>query len=224
MTSPKVAIYARVSTKRCESCGAIFNRHGDASIAGHPFKGQDPSMQLRELSEYCARRAFGDPITFVDRASSGKVRPELERLKTLCRQRKVDVVCVYRFDRFARSTRELVEAVEEFAALGIQFISLHENVDTTTPQGKLVFTIFAAVAEFERELIKERVRSGIAQARAKGKRVGRPAADAALIAKARTMVASGHSLRSVGRSLGLSVAPIHKYATEREVGALSEGF
>jgi len=117
-------------------------------------------MQLREITDYCGRRGWSNPLTFVDRASSGKVRPELERLKTLCRQRKIDMVVVYRFDRFARSTRELVEAVEEFATLGIQFISLHENVDTTCPQGKLVFTIFAAVAEFERELIKERVRSG----------------------------------------------------------------
>jgi len=224
VTSPKVAIYARVSTKRCESCGTTFDRHGDASIAGHPFKGQDPAMQLREITDYCGRRGWSNPLTFADRASSGKVRPELERLKTLCRQRKVDVVCVYRFDRFARSTRELVEAVEEFAVLNVQFISLHENVDTTRPQGKLVFTIFAAVAEFERERIKERVRSGIAEAGAKGKRIGRPAADAALIAKARTMFASGHSFRTAGKSLGLSVATIHKYATEGEVGSLSEGF
>ena len=179
-------------------------------------------MQLREITDYCGRRGWSNPLTFVDRASSGKVRRELERLKQLCRQCKIDVV-VYRFDRFARSTRELVEAIEEFATLGIQFISLHENVDTTCPQGKLVFTIFAAVAEFERELIQERVRSGIAEARAKGKRVGRPAADAGLISKARAMVASGHSLRSAGKSLGLSVATVHKYATEREVGSLSEG-
>jgi DNA invertase Pin-like site-specific DNA recombinase len=179
---------------------------------------------LREITEYCGRRGWSNPLTFADRASSGKVRPELERLTTLCRQRKVDVVCVYRFDRFARSTRELVEAVEEFAVLNVQFISLHENVDTTRPQGKLVFTIFAAVAEFERERIKERVRSGIAEAGAKGKRIGRPAADAALIAKARTMFASGHSFRTAGKSLGLSVATIHKYATEGEVGSLSEGF
>jgi DNA invertase Pin-like site-specific DNA recombinase len=201
----------------------VFDRHGDASIAGHPFKGQDPAMQLREIAEYCGRRGCSNPLTFVDRASSCKVRPELERLKALCRQRRIDIVVVYRFDRFARSTRELVEAVEEFAALGIQFISLHENVDTTCPQGRLVFTIFAAVAEFERELIKERVRSGIAEARAKGKRIGRPGADAVLISKARTMVASGHSLRSVGKSLGLSVATVHKYATEREGGSRSEG-
>ena len=221
MTSPEVAIYARVSTKRCESCGITFDRHDGL---GHPFKGQDPAMQLREITDYCGRRGWSNPLTFVDRASSGKVRPELERLKTLCRQRKIDMVVVYRFDRFARSTRELVEAVEEFATLGIQFISLHENVDTTCPQGKLVFTIFAAVAEFERELIKERVRSGISEARAKGKRVGRPAADATLISKAKAMVASGHSLRSVGKSLGLSVATVHKYAAEREVGSLSEGF
>jgi DNA invertase Pin-like site-specific DNA recombinase len=203
------AIYARVSTKRCEACGVAFDKH-DSSV--HAFKGQDPGMQLRELLEYCERRGWANPLIFVDRVSSGKVRPELERLKLLCRQRKVDVVVVYRFDRFARSTIELVQAVEEFRTLGIQFISLHENVDTTCPQGKLVFTIFAAVAEFERELIKERVRSGIAEARAKGKRIGRPAVDSALIAQVRTMVASGKSLRKVGAELGISVATCHKYS------------
>jgi len=204
----KAAIYASVSTRRCEACGVTFDKHP----AEHPFKGQNPEVQLRELREYCERRGWTDPLTFVDRASSGKVRPELERLKQLSRQRKLDVVAVYRFDRFARSTRELVTAVEEFAALGIQFISLHENVDTTCPQGKLVFTIFAAVAEFERELIKERVRSGIAEARAKGKRIGRPATDAALVSQVRAMVASGHSLRKVGAALSLSVATVHKYS------------
>lgn len=171
-------------------------------------------MQLRELLEYCERRGWTGPLTFVDRISSGKVRPELERLKQLCRQRKIDVVMVYRFDRFARSTIELVNAVEEFRTLGIQFISLHEQVDTTCPQGKLVFTIFAAVAEFEKELIKERVRSGIAEARAKGKRIGRPAAEPALVSQVRALVSSGQSLRQVGVALGISVATAHKYSVQ----------
>jgi DNA invertase Pin-like site-specific DNA recombinase len=211
MSNLRVACYARVSTKRCEACGVAFGKHDSLD---HPFKGQDPGMQLRELLEYCDRRGWTGLLTFVDRISSGKVRPELERLKQLCRQRKVDVVVVYRFDRFARSTRELVTAVEEFAALGIQFISLHEQVDTTCPQGKLVFTIFAAVAEFEKELIKERVRSGIAEARAKGKRIGRPAADPALVSQVRALVGSGQSLRQVGTALGISVATVHKYSAQ----------
>ena len=91
-----------------------------------------------------------------------------------CRKRLVDAVVVYRYDRFARSLRQLVNALEEFCALGIDFVSLHEGVDTSTPNGRLVFGIFASIAEFERELIRARVRSGLASTRAKGKHLGRP--------------------------------------------------
>src|SRR6201998_1596833 len=91
-----------------------------------------------------------------------------------CRRRRLDAVLVYRYDRFARSLRQLVNALEEFRALGIDFVSLHEGVDTSTPNGRLVFGIFASIAEFERELIRDRVRSGLASAKAKGKCLGRP--------------------------------------------------
>src|ERR1700731_3018344 len=87
---------------------------------------------------------------------------------------RFDAVVVYRYDRFARSLRHLVNALEEFRALGIEFVSIHEGVDTSTPNGRLVFGIFASIAEFERELIRDRVRSGLAAARSKGKRLGRP--------------------------------------------------
>jgi DNA invertase Pin-like site-specific DNA recombinase len=86
----------------------------------------------------------------------------------------VDAVVVYRYDRFATSLRQLVNSLEEFRVLDIEFISIHEGVDTSTPNGRLVFGIFASIAEFERELIRDRVRSGLAAAKAKGKRVGRP--------------------------------------------------
>jgi DNA invertase Pin-like site-specific DNA recombinase len=89
----------------------------------------------------------------------------------------MDAVVVYRYDRFARSLRQLVNALCEFDSLGVQFVSLHEGVDTSTPNGRLVFGIFASIAEFERELTHERVRSGIAAARAQGKRIGRPRRD-----------------------------------------------
>lgn len=88
-------------------------------------------------------------------------------------RRRFDVVVVYRYDRFARSLRHLVNALEEFRALGIEFVSIHEGVDTSTPNGRLIFGIFASIAEFERELIRDRVRSGLRNARAKGKRLGR---------------------------------------------------
>lgn len=188
----RAAIYARVSTNN-----------------GH----QDPAMQLRELREYCQRRGWEISGEYVDRLSSAKeCRPELDRLLADCRKRKADAVLVYRYDRFARSLRQLVNALEEFRALGIDFVSLHEGVDTSTPNGRLVFGIFASIAEFERELIRDRVRSGLAHARAMGKRLGRPrvAVDASRVTLLR---AQGHSWPSVARELGVGVGTA--YAASR---------
>jgi DNA invertase Pin-like site-specific DNA recombinase len=156
--------------------------------------GQDPEVQLRELRDYCQRRGFTITNEYVDKGISGsrEKRPALDKLLADCRKRLVDAVVVYRYDRFARSLRQLVNSLEEFRALDIEFISIHEGVDTSTPNGRLIFGIFASIAEFERELIRDRVRSGLAAAKAKGKRVGRPrvAVDALRIA----------SLRCQGRS------------------------
>jgi DNA invertase Pin-like site-specific DNA recombinase len=120
------------------------------------------------------------------------------------RRRRFDAVVCYRYDRFSRSLRHLVNSLGEFDALGIHFVSIHEGVDTSTPQGRLVFGIFASIAEFERELIRERVKSGLRNAKAKGQRLGRPpvVVDPARIAGLR---ASGLSWRSVGKALGVSV-------------------
>jgi DNA invertase Pin-like site-specific DNA recombinase len=157
MKAKRVGLYARVSTNN----------------------GQDPEVQLRELREYCQRRGFEIAEEFVDKGISGsrEQRPALDKLMVSCRKRLVDAVVVYRYDRFARSLRQLVNALEEFRALNIDFVSLHESVDTSTPNGRLVFGIFASIAEFERELIRDRVRSGLAAAKAKGKIIGRPKVD-----------------------------------------------
>ena len=167
--------------------------------------GQDPTMQTRELREYCERRGWEMEGEYVDTGISGakERRPQLDALLVACRKRRVDAVIVYRYDRFARSLRQLVNALEEFRSLGIEFISLHEGVDTSTPNGRLVFGIFASIAEFERELIRDRVKSGIAAARSKGKRLGRPKviADAARIAQLR---ASGASWSAITEQLGIS--------------------
>jgi len=188
----RVAIYARVST----------NHHG-----------QDPSVQTRELREYCERRGLEIVGEYVDTGISGakERRPQLDRLLSDCRRRRLDAVLVYRYDRFARSLRHLVNALEEFRALGIDFISLHEGVDTSTPNGRLVFGIFASIAEFERELIRDRVKSGIAAARSKGKKLGRPrvVVDATQIARLR---ASGASWPSIARQLGVSVGTVYQAA------------
>jgi DNA invertase Pin-like site-specific DNA recombinase len=180
----RVALYARVST----------------------LNGQHTEMQLVELREYIARRGWEIVGEYVDEGISGarERRPELDRLWSDCRKRKVDAVVVYRYDRFARSLRQLVNALEEFRALGIDFVSLHEGVDTSTPNGRLVFGIFASIAEFERELIRSRVRSGLAAAKARGKRLGRPrtGVDVVLVARLR---ASGASWREISEQMGIGV-------------------
>ena len=181
----RAALYARVST----------------------HAGQDPTVQLRELREYCQRRGWDISAEFTDIGISGSKerRPQLDQLLASCRKRRFDAVVVYRYDRFARSLPQLVNALVEFNSLGIQFVSLHEGVDTSTPNGRLVFGIFASIAEFERELIRDRVRSGIAAARARGKRLGRPPrdVDSSQVAALR---AEGRSWRDVGRVLGVGVA------------------
>lgn len=179
---------------------------------------QNEEMQIREMREFCGRRKW-KPENFLDHGFSGSKlnRPELDRMMALCRRRKFDVVVVYRFDRFARSTKHLVDALEEFQGLGIQFVSLHENVDTTTAQGKLLFHIFAAIAEFERELTRERVRSGLANARAKGIKLGRPRSDARILAnveKIRALRASGETWEAVARQVGVSVASARRALRE----------
>jgi DNA invertase Pin-like site-specific DNA recombinase len=123
-------------------------------------------------------------------------------------RRRFDVVTVWKFDRFARSVSHLLRALEQFNSLGIAFVSLSEQIDTTTPSGKVIFTVLGAVAELERSLIAERVRAGLRNARAKGKRLGRPrvAVDAARIASLR---AQGRSWPQIARELGVSVGTVY---------------
>src|SRR4029077_15500190 len=170
-------------------------------------------MQLEEIRQYCANRGWKIAEEYVDTGISGakEHRPALDRLLEACRRRLVDAVVVYRYDRFARSLRQLVNALEEFRSLGIDFISLHEGVDTSTPNGRLVFGIFASIAEFERELIRDRVKSGIAAAKSRGKTLGRPrvSVDAARIAALR---ASGRSWPKIAAELGVSVGTVYQAA------------
>ena len=129
-------------------------------------------------------------------------------------RRRFDVVVVWRFDRFARSVSHLLRALEQFQALGIDFISLSENVDTSTPTGKMIFTVLGAVAELERSLIVERVKAGLRNARAKGKKLGRPRADIreSEIEKLR---ASGASWRAIAKETGFGVGTVHRIAQRR---------
>jgi DNA invertase Pin-like site-specific DNA recombinase len=136
---------------------------------------QDPELQLRELREYCEHRGWGVVGEYTDHIGGAKdKRPELDRLMDDANRRRIDAVIVWRFDRFARSVSHLLRALETFRALSIEFVSISEAVDTSTPTGKMIFTVLGAVAELERSLIVERVRAGLRNARAKGKRLGRP--------------------------------------------------
>ena len=188
--STRVAIYARVST----------TNHG-----------QDVGLQTRELRRFAEARGWTVAGEYIDQGVSGAKdsRPELNRLMADAHKRRFDVVCVWRFDRFARSVSHLLRALETFKALGIDFVSYSEQMDTSTPAGKMVFTVLGAVAELERSLIVERVRAGLRNARAKGKKLGRPraAVDAAKIARLRSQ---GRSIREIADELGYSRSLVHK--------------
>jgi len=170
-------------------------------------------MQTRELRQFAEARGWQIAGEYVDAGVSGAKdsRPELNRLMADAHKRRFDVVCVWRFDRFARSVSHLLRALETFKALGIDFVSYSEQMDTSTPAGKMVFTVLGAVAELERSLIAERVRAGLRNARAKGKRLGRPrvSVDAARIA---TLRASGLSWPKIAAELGVSVGTAYEAA------------
>jgi DNA invertase Pin-like site-specific DNA recombinase len=179
----KTALYARVST---------------------PI--QDPEMQLRELREYVARREWTVAGEYVDAGICGATesRPQLNRLLADAHQRKFDAVLVWKLDRFGRSLKHLVVTLADLEALGLAFVSLRDNLDLTTPSGRLMFQIIGAMAEFERALIQERVRAGMRNARAKGKRIGRPrsGADSLKVARLR---AQGLPWRAVSQATGFPV-------------------
>lgn len=171
---------------------------------------QDEGMQLREMRELASRRKW-EVEEFTERLSGapGKRRPEFARMMSQARRGKCDVVVVYRFDRFARSSQDLINALEEFRSLKVEFVSVHEAIDTTTPMGKFAFTMIAAIAEFERELIRERTRSGIAQARAAGKRIGRPRAIVST-RKIKRLRALGRSWREVSETIGIGESTLRR--------------
>ncbi len=152
-TDKRVALYVRVSTK-------------DQSV----------DMQLNDLERYNKERGFKVFNTYKYNGVSGtqESRPALSELMNDAKKRKFDIILVWRFDRFARSTKHLVNALYEFRNLGIDFISYQENIDTSSPLGEAIFTIISAMATLERDIIAERVRGGLRKAKANGKRLGRP--------------------------------------------------
>ena len=182
---PRVALYARVSTAR----------------------DQDPQLQLDELRQVATQRGWHVVGEFVDIGISGTkdARPQLDKLMQLAHRGGVDAVCVWKFDRFARSTRHLVTALEDFRGKGIDFISLRDAIDTTTATGRFTFSIIAAVAELERELIRERTIAGIEAARRRGSVPGRPPVKID-VHRARKLQGEGKSVRAIGKALGVAAA------------------
>ncbi len=203
MTVNRLALYSRVSTHH----------------------GQDPELQLRELREYTASRGLTIVQEYTDVGFSGSKdsRPALNQLMADARRRRFDSVLVWKLDRFGRSLRHLVNALAEFEALGLTFISLRDNLDLSTPSGRLMFQIIGAMAEFERSLIQERVKAGLRNARAKGKKLGRPrtAIDESRVEKLRE---SGASWRAIAAELGVGVGTVHRTSQRRSkipCGAIS---
>ena len=189
----RAAIYARVST----------------------LIGQSPEMQLAELREYASRRGWEIVGEYVDCISGSKEsRPELNRLMADAHRRHFDAVLVWKIDRFGRSLKHLVNSLADLDSYGVAFVSLRDNLDLSTPSGRLMFQIIGAMAEFERSLIQERVRAGLRNAKLKGKTLGRPSLilDSGRIARLR---ASGASIREISAQLEVSPSTIHKALQQR---------
>jgi DNA invertase Pin-like site-specific DNA recombinase len=181
MKPKRVAIYTRISTSE-----------------------QHDAMQKDDLPAYAAFRKWEVAGVYSDTISGSKdKRPALDRLMADVSKGLFDVVLVFRFDRFARSTRFLLEALELFQSLGVDFVSLHENVDTGTSMGKAMFVIISAISELERNTIKERCDAGRRAAKRRGVRFGRRPVQIN-VEKVRDLRQSGLSLRAIGAKLGVS--------------------
>ena len=175
---------------------------------------QNTKAQEAELKHYVQRRGWVLKNIYTDKISGMKdMRPGLNGLMADCRKGIVDVVVVWKFDRFGRSLRHLVTALAEFESLGIDFVSATEGVDTTSPAGELVFQIFGAIAQFERSLIVERVRAGLAQAKRDGKHLGRPAKRKLTVSEINTIRSErsrGVTLRALSKRFGATLWSVHQ--------------
>jgi DNA invertase Pin-like site-specific DNA recombinase len=179
--SPRVGIYARVSTTD-----------------------QEPENQVDPLRAFAEARAW--VVTeYVDHGVSGMKdrRPALDAMLAAARARKLDAVVCTKLDRLARSTHHLVVIAKELQALGVDLVVLDQAIDTTTPSGRLLFHVLAAISEFERDLIRERVIAGLARVRARGQRLGRPRRHHVDVDRAAAMRSEGRSLRAIARALNL---------------------
>ena len=174
---------------------------------------QSVEMQRADLRQYCEQRGFAVFHEYSDEGVSGAKdrRPALDHLMADAKKRRFDTVLVWRFDRFARSTKHLISALDEFNHLGIAFISYQENIDTSSPLGKAMFTIVSAIAELERNIIIERIKGSIANAKARGVRMGRrPIIDEHMTQRILQLNRDEKSIREIARALNISKSAVHK--------------
>jgi DNA invertase Pin-like site-specific DNA recombinase len=175
----KVGIYARVSTQEQQTL----------------------PLQIKDLREYAKKRKWKIEVEITDIASGSKTRPKREELLKLARQRKIDCILVWRLDRFGRSLADLITTLDELNSLGVSFVSLNESLDLTTPSGKALAGMLAVFAEFERSILKERVKAGIVEARSKGKAHGRPRTAANKKEEVQKLFAKGISKSEISKRL-----------------------
>jgi len=178
----RIAIYARVSTDR-----------------------QSTESQLNALREYAGKRAWAISKEYIDEGYTGSntKRPAFNAMMADARKRKFDVLLVYKLDRLSRSLKDLITTLDDLKSMGIDFISYDNGLDTTTPTGRLIFNVVGAVAEFEKDIIRERVRAGLENAKRKGKRLGRPPVSSRLVDEAKKLRSEGMSFRQIGKQLGI---------------------
>ena len=184
-----VAIYARVSTDK-----------------------QKVDMQLNQLRDFVKRSSWKVYKEFSDEGYTGSntKRPAFTEMRQEARKRKFDILLVWKLDRLSRSLKDLINTLDELGHVGINFISYDNNLDTTTPTGKLVFQIIGAVAEFEKDIIRERVVAGLENARQKGKKLGRPKIHDGILEKAKELRKQGISFRKIEKQLGVGEGTIRK--------------
>jgi DNA invertase Pin-like site-specific DNA recombinase len=186
----RVGLYARVSTLD---------------------KGQDTEVQLTDLRSYVQARGWTVVSEYVDKGQSGDKdrRPELDRLMEDARKRKIDLIVCWRLDRLGRSLKHLILTLDELQGLGVGFVSYNENLDLTSSTGRLMFQLLGAFAEFERNMIRERVIAGLNHAKAKGKKLGRPGVDLDR-EKLIELRDQGLTMRAMADKLGVSLGVVHK--------------
>ena len=189
MKKKTAAIYARVSTDK-----------------------QKVEMQVVELKNYIKRRGFSLGQTYIDQGYTGGniQRPAFGRMMEDAHKRAFDVLIVWKLDRLSRSLKDLITTLETLGSLGVDFISYDNSLDTSTPTGKLVFHVVGSVAEFERDIIKERVRAGLANAKRNGKRLGRPSILAKVSPKIHTLKENGLSNRVIANRVGVGEATVRR--------------